>query len=119
MKRDNILTELRNFEDPRSYVRRDESEVLYGKDWKKRVAELRERCQGRCEFIRPAVIDSREAELIPAQRCFNEAADPDHVTKRSQRRDDRLSNLQGLCRFHHNLKHPEKHPQWAKRELRP
>ena len=33
-KADKILTELALFLDPRSYVRRDGSEVLYGDDWK-------------------------------------------------------------------------------------
>ena len=107
MKADRILTELANFTDPRSYVRRDGSEVLYRDDWKRRVAELDDRSGGRCEHN-----PFPENEDM---RCARQAADPDHIVKRSKRRDDRLSNLRALCRYHHNLRHPEKQPQWTKR----
>src|ERR1700751_4012080 len=47
--RDEDLKRQRGYSDPSSFVRRDGSEVLKGADWKKRVAELRERSGGRCE----------------------------------------------------------------------
>lgn len=106
MKADKILTELKSFADPRSYVRRDGSEVLYGDDWKARVAELDDRSGGRCEYNA-----FRDEEM----RCARQAADPDHIVKRSKHRDDRMSNLQALCVFHHRAKHPEKQPQWTRR----
>ena len=107
MKADKILTELALFQDPRSYVRRDGSEVRYGDDWKSRVAELDDRSGGRCEY-NPFPGDEE-------MRCARQAADPDHIVKRSKHRNDLLSNLQALCRYHHDLKHPEKRLRWTKR----
>ena len=107
LKRDVQATLAARFEDERSYVCKDGREILYGADWKRRVAELRERCGGSCEAI------SFWAGKEPV-RCCREAADPDHVVKRSKKRDDRLDALQGLCRLHHDLKHPEHKPQWTK-----
>lgn len=91
------MTCARGFANKKSYVRFDLSEVLYGNDWKQRVAELLARCGGRCEKI---VAVNYENEQI---RCRNEVADPHHIVKRSKYRDDRLSNLQALCRMHHEL----------------
>jgi|ERR1700675_1403076 len=91
MKADKALTIAQHYRDYRSFMRSDGSEVLFAEDWKARVEDLRLRSGGRCE---------EEASI---GRCKNEAADPHHVIKRSVRRDDRLENLQALCRYHHNL----------------
>lgn len=96
MKSDRQATEAAQFLDPRSYVTKDQREVLYGRDWKARKRELLERCKGRCEA------DCRWRDHN-VQRCRSEAADPHHKIRRSVSRDDRLSNLLALCRFHHNL----------------
>jgi hypothetical protein len=107
VKSDKILTELANFSDPRSYVRRDGSEVLYEADWKARVKELSGRAEERCEHI--FLVDGCE------YRCSGEAAHPHHRVKRSRFRDDRISNLIALCVPCHRREHPEKQPQWTHR----
>jgi hypothetical protein len=117
-QRDEQLKVERGYTDPKSYVRPDGSEVLCGEDWKRRVQELRERCGGRCEKLIEtgnSMHLGRGAWIHQMERCTQEAADPDHIVKRSVRRDDRLNALQALCRFHHKLKHPEHQPQWSKK----
>lgn len=103
-KRDVQATEAKHFFSPKSYVAKDGREVLFHLDWKQRVGELRQRCGGRCEYEIPYGGIST--------RCLREAADPDHIIPRSKGRDDRLSNLQGLCRLHHELKHKARNPRW-------
>lgn len=98
--RDKALKAERGYVDPKSYVRTDGSEVLYGRDWTQRKKELWKRCQGRCEWI----VDGHP---LP-ERCRNEANDPHHRIPRSKRRDDRLLNLAALCRMHHNLLDPRR-----------
>jgi len=100
LSKDPIATMARCFANKKSYVRFDQSEVLYGNDWKMRVAELLARCGGRCEHMIYSGGTYREDTL---ERCRSEAADPHHIVKRSKYRDDRLSNLQALCRMHHEL----------------
>lgn len=75
---------------------KDGRERLVGLDWRNRVKELWERCGGKCEWI--------DWPSLNVQRlCCREAQDPHHIVKRSVLRDDRLSNLQALCRYHHDL----------------
>lgn len=99
----------RGYTDPRSYVRRDGSEVLKGEDWQRRVAELAERSGGRCE-----------EEIVRADNprmplwCINVARDPHHKIKRSLYRDDRLTNLAHLCGWHHDEKDGRK-PRFSAR----
>lgn len=81
------------YKDRNSFVRLDGSEVLYGADWRKRKEELWERSHGRCEGV--------NTEFDIHRLCFSEADDPHHVKPRSEQRDDRLSNLRALCRYHH------------------
>jgi hypothetical protein len=92
MKRDRIATDAAKFEDPKSFIFKDGREFLAGLDWKARKHELWTRARGRCEYINSDGI-----------RCRTEAADPHHYIPRSKGRDDRMSNLFALCRFHHNL----------------
>lgn len=107
LSKDPAETKGRHFLDKRSYVRNDATEVLYGVDWKIRVSELWNRCGGRCEKViiemQPVARRGRIAVDSTAERCRSEAADPHHIVKRSKYRDDRLSNLQALCRMHHEL----------------
>jgi len=111
--RDFAAMEARDFQDPSSYIRRDGSEKLVGKDWDARVDELRERSEGQCEEL-VEVWESSAGEYF-VHRCSALAVDPQHKIKRSVRRDDRLRNLQHLCREHHDLKHPEFKTQWSKK----
>jgi len=87
----------RGYTDPKSYVRNDGSEVLHGKDWAWRKSELWERGTGKCEFHLMGIIKSSGVV------CNNRMDDPHHVKPRSRGRDDRLSNLVGLCRKHHAM----------------
>jgi hypothetical protein len=96
----------RGYTDPRSFVRNDGSEVLYGEDWVARKLEIWARGNGKCERI---------VDPIAEERCRNEMHDPHHIRKRSKGRDDRASNLIGLCRMHHDLL-DERKPRWTKRE---
>jgi hypothetical protein len=100
----------RGYTDPSSYVRRDGSEKLVGEDWRRRVEELSERSGGRCE--REGVNPDQPRLFL---RCSRKARDPHHKVKRSVRRDDRLSNLEALCEFHHDELDPRK-PRWTQRE---
>jgi predicted restriction endonuclease len=84
-------TKARHFRDPRSYVRNDGSEVLYQADWTVRKHDVWERGSGRCEY------------MVGAERCRSEMQDPHHIVPRSKGRDDRMGNLIGLCRLHHDL----------------
>jgi len=106
---DRQATVAMRFEHPKSLVMKDGREILHGADWRRRKAELLERCGGYCEAV------SFWAGEEPI-RCSREADDPDHVVKRSKGRDDRLDALMALCRHHHQLKHPEFRPRWTRRE---
>jgi hypothetical protein len=105
---DREATAAKRFEDDRSKVLKDGREICYGEDWEQRKSELWERCGGRCEAW-------REIIGIKPERCTAEAEDPHHLVKRSICRDDRLSALQALCRFHHDLL-DERKPKWSKKE---
>lgn len=96
MKKDIEATEARRFLDARSYVTPDRREILYGEDWSNRKHELWLRGEGRCEYIVTTSLGFSRG------RCEQEMQDPHHVIRRSERRDDSLSNLIGLCRFHHD-----------------
>ena len=85
--------------DPRSYMDKLGREVLFGEDWAARKFDLWQRANGKCEYF---------------VRCTSEAQDPHHIIPRSKGRDDRLSNLQALCRYHHNLM-DKRRPMWTKR----
>ena len=92
------------YTDKRTKVFYDGREILWGIDWQKRREELWERCDGRCEY-----------RYADGQQCREGCSDPHHSPrKRWPVRDDRLSNLVGLCRPHHQLVDPRK-PRWTKR----
>lgn len=100
--RDEAAKIRRGYTNSRSYVRLDGSEVLYGEDWGKRKAELWARAEGRCERLVNTCLD------LGGEKCDLEGHDPDHVKSRWPRRDDRLANLELLCRIHHQLKDSRK-----------
>ena len=107
LNKDPIAKELSGYMDPKSFVRNDGSEVLFGEDWTRRKKELWVRCQGRCEYLIP----------LPGggvERCRRMADDPHHTVPRSKGRDDRLSKLQALCR-HHHLKLDRRQVQWTRK----
>jgi hypothetical protein len=94
MKADRQLTEAAHFQEDKSYVCPDGREILHGKDWKRRVEELRVRSGGRCENLFIRINDDQFEEHI---RCRREARDPHHKTLRSVKRDDRLEALLAVC----------------------
>jgi hypothetical protein len=110
LKRDVQATEAARFEDPRSYIAKDGREVLYGLDWKERKHQLWVRCYGVCEYGR--VRSVKNSAITLRVGCTREAQDPHHLIRRSESRDDRLANLQALCRFHHDLL-DERKPRWS------
>lgn len=59
-------------------------------DWKRRVAAVRARAGGQCQ-----------APQADGTRCPETGTDCDHITNPH---DHSLSNLQWLCRWHHNRK---------------
>lgn len=75
----------------------DGREKLSRGDWARRKHELWMRCGARCEFV-----------SATRGRCTKDAQHAHHIIKRSKQRDDRLSNLMGLCSEHHWALHPEK-----------
>jgi 5-methylcytosine-specific restriction endonuclease McrA len=97
---DREATAARRFENDKSCVNKDGTEKLFGLDWVARKEELWKRCRGRCE----------------TKGCGGEAEDPHHLVKRSELRDDRLSNLRALCRRCHNIQHKERNPRWTRNE---
>ena len=101
MKRDREATLMARFDDARSFIFKDGRELLVGLDWQARKHELFVRSGGICEY--------RNSDGV---RCRNSADDPHHIIPRSKQRDDRLKNLQALCRYHHDLL-DERKPQWT------
>jgi hypothetical protein len=97
---DNEAKKRLGYKHPKSKVRFDGSEVLHGSDWKRRKEELWARCEGRCERI---VGVSNDGHYLLPIRCQASADDPHHIVPRSKGRDDRLSNLEALCRRHHEM----------------
>lgn len=99
----------RGYVEAGSYVRRDGSEKLVGRDWRTRKHEIWVRGGGRCEQIvevvgyRPPFGDDNNDI-----RCRSEMHDPHHKIERRRGRDDRAENLIGLCRLHHDLLDPRK-----------
>jgi len=108
---DNEAKKRLGYTDPRSKVRPDGSEILYGKDWSRRKQELWDRAQGRCEQFVPVNFGQ---VTIREEQCRSEAHDPHHLIKRSKKRDDRLANLRALCRLHHDLLDSRK-VKWTKK----
>lgn len=98
VKRDVAATEAMQFVEKKSHVCKDGRHILFGLDWKRRVKQLRDRCGGQCEY---EMTEYRGSERIMTIRCQREAADPHHIKLRSRGRDDRLTNLMGICRHHH------------------
>lgn len=90
--RDEQGKELLGYKHPRSFVRTDGSEVLYGIDWEKRVEEIAIRSGGICEV-----------PLENGVGCGEEPVDPHHLKRRSKGRDDRASNLAFVSRSCHRL----------------
>jgi hypothetical protein len=101
--------------DPRTRVYFDGRERLYGKDWFLRKQEVWLRGYGHCEKD----ISSAEMRIADkaAIRCRSEMHDPHHIITRGKKRDDRLNNLIGLCRLHHDLAHDKRNPRWSKKEV--
>ena len=93
----------------KSKVYLDGRERLYGKDWTKRKKEVWVRGGGRCEQI----VDYTLHKPVLHVRCRSEMHDPHHIITRGRQRDDRASNLIGLCRLHHELAHKKRNPRWG------
>jgi hypothetical protein len=94
--------ERRGYTDPRTRVYFDGRERLAGKDWIKRKHEVWERGRGQCEKIVDGQVGANYV------RCRSEMHDPHHIQERSRQRDDRMFNLIGLCRMHHDLEHEKR-----------
>lgn len=84
----------RGYTHPRSVVRHDGSEILYGADWRARKMEVRERDTGLCERV---TMLGRSHDAF----CRNVMDDVHHIVKRSKFRDDRMSNLAALSKECH------------------
>jgi hypothetical protein len=100
VKKDIQATEARHFSDKRSYVAKAGQDVLYGADWDARKRELLNRSIGLCEMAR--------LKRNHASGCSGKCEEPHHIVRRSQQRDDRLSNLVGLSHFCHISLDPRK-----------
>jgi len=101
LNKDAELKEQRGYTNPKSFVRNDGSEVLKGEDWKRRKMELSKRSAGMCE--RSVVIGRPHDDS-----CYGRGQEPHHIKKRSQGRDDRLSNLANLSHACHKAEDPRK-----------
>lgn len=67
-------------------------------DWRRRVAAVRDRAEGRCEG--PGW-SPRRVMRLPGDRCPYYGAECDHI---ADPLDHDLSNLQWLCHEHHTTK---------------
>ncbi len=85
----------RGYTDPKSFVRVDGSEVLFGKDWTRRKAELAKRSRGICE--RWSILHAPHDAF-----CRGQGGEPHHIKKRWPVRDDRLGNLADLSHACHS-----------------
>lgn len=90
-----------------SVVWADGREKLVGRDWRKRVEELRKRANWRCE--RFTILGKAHAAF-----CYGDGVEPHHIQKRWPLRDDRLGNLANLSHACH-LAEDERKPKWTKR----
>ncbi len=68
------------------------------RDWKRRVAQVRARAAGRCEW--PGFHGSRNLP-IAGERCAEPGTDCDHI---GDPMNHDLANLQWLCHPHHDKK---------------
>lgn len=109
VRKDREATLMGRFEDARSWVDKQGRERLVGLDWRNRKEELFKRCGGRCEQI-TWMRDTPSGPRFTGcyARCASSADDAHHIIPRSKGRDDRLANLQALCRYHHDLLDPRK-----------
>ena len=105
MKIDRVATAAQHYKDQKSYRTLDGREVLVGLDWQQRKWELFWRCKGRCEYM-----------ITDEVRCAREANDAHHKTPRSKGRNDKLSNLQAICRHHHRAI-DKRQPRWTPKEV--
>ena len=105
---DHTATRKAQFSNSNSVVLIGGREILHGLDWERRKMELDERSRGQCEFMIPVANGF--------ERCRRRAEDPHHVVPRGSNgvdRDDRLVNLQALCRRHHQFV-DNRRIKWAK-----
>jgi len=51
-----------------------------------------------------------EQDFVPCECCGRESNDCHHIIFRSQGGEDKIENLIGLCRKHHDLAHNHKIP---------
>jgi len=99
----------RGYTNPKSFVRPDGSECLFGEDWIIRKGALLIRAQGQCEYEWCPGGPSD----APMNRCTEDSGDPCHdPMPRHPKRDDRLSNLKFYCRRHHILTEPQREKRW-------
>lgn len=90
----------------KSRVFLDGREVLGTNDWRRRVAQLQLRAEGRCERLS---VLKREHAI----GCSGEGEEPHHIIRRSKKRDDRLSNLAALSHACH-LAEDGREVKWSK-----
>jgi len=103
-----LATTDRHFVDAESRVMLDGRELLFGKDWDARKEELAQRSRGFCE--------AKDQPLPEGKYCLGLGQHPHHVIPRSEKRDDRLSNLLHVCAEHHRSFHPEKQTRFTQKE---
>lgn len=66
--------------------------VRYSREYHRNRALVRKRAQGRCEVYEGQV------------RCRNPISAVDHIRNRASGGTDDLSNLQAICKQHHDIK---------------
>lgn len=99
--RDEVAKKRLGYTNPKSFVRRDGSEVLHEEDWRARVLQVAMRSLGACERLG---ILGRQHE----PGCDGRGGQPHHIKKRWPRRDDRMSNLADLSDACHKAEDPRK-----------
>ena len=99
LKVDREMTAAQNFYNKESYVHLDGRWILYGKDWE---------AQKRRVIVRDG---------YKCVRCGTTTGplDPHHKKWRSKGRDDRMDNLETLCRKEHDKEHGV--PMWTPRTV--
>lgn len=99
-KTDPIATLKANFLDPESYVAWDGREILGDQDWGPRAREVMERDKGMCQGCVPS-------------HFIGEMGEAHHILSKGKHpHDDRLSNLEWVCRTSHRKIH-NREPKWT------
>lgn len=92
-------TKAQNFLDPRSYVRLDGAQFIFGRDMTNRRREVWERDGRKCVYCETPVVFEWDWTVRP------DAMELNHRRSRGLGGDDRIENLETICHGCHVIRH--------------